>query len=53
CKLTGSKDSNGYAFEGTLVCTGMRENGQGSADYRLGAAVTLGEPIKLQIVHCN
>lgn len=53
CTLTGKANSNGYAFDGTLECPGLRVNGQGPADYKLGAARDFNSPMKLQIAHCN
>ncbi|MDB4976163.1 MAG: hypothetical protein JWN48_4504 [Myxococcaceae bacterium] len=53
CQLTGSKGSNGYAFDGTLSCPGMRENNAGEPIYKLGKARAISEPIALQIVSCD
>jgi hypothetical protein len=53
CTLTGSAHSNGYDFDGAIQCTGMRVNGAGPADYRVGQARALSSPVKLQIKHCN
>ena len=52
CTLTG-KAGNGYDFDGTLECPGMRVNGQGPPDYKLAAARNLDSPMKLQIEHCK
>jgi hypothetical protein len=53
CTLTGEEDSNGYAFEGTLICEGMRINGSGPAAWTLRGARQANEPVVLQIANCN
>jgi hypothetical protein len=54
CRLTGQFDSNGYAFEGTIECDGLRYRGQGTAGWALRAAApNNGAPVKLQVSHCD
>jgi hypothetical protein len=53
CVLTGEKNSDGYGFNGTLKCDGMRVNGFGDPDYQLGKARAFTEPMVLQIVNCD
>jgi hypothetical protein len=53
CVLTGEKNSDGYGFNGTLKCDGMRVNGVGDPDYQLGAARAFTKPMVLQIVNCD
>jgi hypothetical protein len=52
CELTGDK-SDGYAFNGTLKCDGMRVNSAGDPDYQLGAARDFESPMVLQIIDCK
>jgi hypothetical protein len=54
CTLEGEEDtSNGYAYEGTLICEGMRYRGQGAGVYALRQAGNDDEPVKLQIANCD
>jgi hypothetical protein len=53
CELSGEKNSDGYGFNGTLKCDGMRVNGAGDPDYQLGAARDFTAPMVLQIVNCK
>jgi hypothetical protein len=52
CVLTGEFDSNGYAFEGTLQCDGMRYKGNGPPAWILRSARS-NEPVTLQIANCD
>jgi hypothetical protein len=52
CVLEGERDSNGYAFEGTLKCDGMMINGQPPPDFNLRAARKPTAPVVLQITDC-
>ena len=53
CELTGERNSEGYGFNGTIKCDGMRAGGAGDPDYQLGAARAIREPMKLQILDCG
>jgi len=53
CELTGKKNDDGYGFNGTLKCDGMRVNNAGDPDYQVGAARAISEPLKLQIIDCG
>lgn len=54
CRVEGERNSNGWAFDGTLACPGMRINGEGEPDYLVQAAgSTDAEPVVLQIANCN
>ena len=53
CVLTGAKNEDGYAFNGTIQCLGMRVNNVGDPDYTLNKARDLGEPMQLQIRDCD
>jgi hypothetical protein len=53
CTLTGAKNADGYGFNGTLKCDGMRVNGAGDPDYQLSAAREMMSPMVLQIVNCS
>ena len=53
CVFSGKANSNGYDFDGQIVCTGMRNQGVGPANYRVGKARELASPVKLQIKHCS
>jgi hypothetical protein len=53
CVLTGDFDSNGYAFEGSIQCDGLKYKGIGPAGWILRAAGSSGEPVTLQIANCD
>ncbi|MET0284718.1 MAG: hypothetical protein ABW352_09620 [Polyangiales bacterium] len=54
CVLEGSFDSNGYAFEGSIQCDGLRYKNAGPAAWILRAASPNNdEPVKLQIANCD
>lgn len=53
CKLTGSEDSNGYAFEGTIQCDALRYKGQGAPGWVLRGALSEDDPVVLQIANCD
>ena len=53
CVFSGKANSNGYDFDGQIQCSGMRVQGSGPANYRVGQARQLGSPVLLQIKHCS
>jgi len=53
CVIDAQEDSNGYALEGTITCSGMRNNDQGPADFMLRRGRSLTQPVVLQIARCD
>lgn len=52
CTLEGGA-ANGYAFEGTVICEGMKYKGNGNGAWTLRRAARQNEPVKLQIDNCD
>jgi hypothetical protein len=54
CVFKGTFDSNGYSFEGTLECAGLRYRNQGPAAWTLHAATPNNAgPVTIQVTHCD
>ena len=53
CHITGGFNKNDWDFDGTIVCDGLRQDGQGPADFRLQGAGSTGEPAVLQLANCK
>jgi hypothetical protein len=53
CRVTGAFDRNDWDFDGTIVCNGLRQDGQGPPDFRLQGAGSSGEPAVLQLANCK
>lgn len=52
CTLDADEDEDGYALEGTLTCTGMRNNDQGPGDFQLRRRAS-SQPVVLQVAGCD
>ena len=54
CEVTGEVDTDdGWAFDGEISCSGLKQNGEGEPLYTLQKPGTRGDPMVLQIANCN
>ncbi len=53
CTLTGDFDSDGWAFNGTLICTKLRQTVADKAFFTLYDSVNSKGPVKLRLDNCD